>query len=65
MNGSNDKLSQKGKTKSYYVIPYDNGIMKLQNEYNLEFIKEVTIAEIINMTRDSIIDAKVWETIYT
>ncbi|MEO7991103.1 MAG: serine/threonine-protein kinase [Chryseolinea sp.] len=65
LNGSNDKLNQKGKTKSYYVIPYDNGVLKLQNGHTLELIKEVTIDEIINMTRESITDAEVWETIYT
>lgn len=65
LNGSNDKLNSKGKTKSYYVIPGDNGVLKLQNGHNLELIKEVTITEIINMTRESITDSEVWEIIYT
>jgi serine/threonine protein kinase len=65
LNGSNNKLNQNGKTKSYYVIPHDNGILMLQNGLTLEFIKEVTIVDIINMTQESITDPEVWETVFS
>lgn len=65
LNGSNDKLSRKGKTKSYYVIPHDYGVLKLQDGRSLELIKEVTINEIITMVRNSITDSEVWEIIYS
>lgn len=63
--GSNEKLNRKGKTKSYYIIPYDNGALKLQDGNTLQLIKEVTITEVIGLVKDSIVDPDVWKIIYS
>lgn len=65
LNGSNDKLARNGKTKSYYIIPYDNGVLQLSDGHSLQKIRDVTIRDVLNLVRQSIVDKNVWEILYS
>jgi hypothetical protein len=50
-------------TKHYYVLPDDNGTLSLLFD-NRNLFKQITVSEIVEITKDSIINPTVWKFLY-